>query len=60
MTYNFLELIELFARIIIKFYLLLDMVYYGRIVYNLIGLVMSLVGNKKFDASSLCFLVSFD
>ena len=60
MTYNFLELIELFARIIIKFYFLLDMVYYGRIVYNLIGLVMSLVGNKEFDASGLCLLVSFD
>ena len=60
MTYNFLEFIELFTRVVIKFYFLLDMIYYGRIVYNLIRLVMSLVGNKEFDASGLCLLVSFD
>ena len=60
MTYNFLEFIELFTRVVIKFYFLLDMIYYGRIVYNLIRLVMSLVGNKEFDASGLCLHVSFD
>ena len=62
MTYNFFKLIELFARIIINFYLLLDMIYDGRIVYNLIGLVVALVGDKEFDRAacvSLSHSISF-